>query len=138
MNKGEFIRILRIALASQVHFDVVNENVAYYENYIDMEVKKGKTEEKVIEELGDPRLIAKTIIETNKLSGNAGKDNENTGEGTENGKHAHIPVWLMYVIAIIVLIVIISLLVSAVSVLLPILVPVIIVIMVIQYVNKGK
>jgi uncharacterized membrane protein len=36
----------------------------YYENYIIEESRKGRTEAQVIEDLGNPRLIAKTIIDT--------------------------------------------------------------------------
>lgn len=66
MTRAEFLEELRLALqgnVSQVH---VNENLRYYENYIIEESRKGKTEEQVIEELGSPRLIARTIIDTSE------------------------------------------------------------------------
>ena len=64
MTKFEFSEKLRKALSGRVSHVVVNENVAYYERYIDTEIKKGRSEKEVLEELGDPRLIAKTIIDT--------------------------------------------------------------------------
>ena len=64
MTKFEFSEKLRKALSGRVSHVVVNENVSYYERYIDTEIKKGRSEKEVLEELGDPRLIAKTIIDT--------------------------------------------------------------------------
>lgn len=37
---------------------------AVYRDYITGEIRKGRTEEQVMDDLGDPRLIARTIIET--------------------------------------------------------------------------
>ena len=41
----------------------VQENVNYYDGYISDEVTKGKTEEEVTAELGDPWVIAQTVID---------------------------------------------------------------------------
>ena len=48
---------------------VVEENVRYYDGYISDEVRKGRSEEEVIEEIGDPRLIARTIEDTTDGAG---------------------------------------------------------------------
>lgn len=64
MNRSEFLTELRIALQGEISQIKVNENLHYYENYIVEESRKGRMEEQVIEELGSPRLIAKTIIDT--------------------------------------------------------------------------
>ena len=69
MNKQEFIDRLRAALNGRVSPNLVTENVNYYEDYINTEIRKGRTEEEVLETLGDPRLIARTIIETNGKGG---------------------------------------------------------------------
>ena len=61
MNRSEFIRELREALKSNISEADVQENVRYYTGYIEEEVKKGRSEKEVIDELGDPWLIAKTI-----------------------------------------------------------------------------
>lgn len=76
MNKQEFIDRLRAALNGRVSPNLVTENVNYYEDYINTEIRKGRTEEEVLETLGDPRLIARTIIETN------GKGGQSQGQGT--------------------------------------------------------
>lgn len=65
MTKNEFISQLKEALRGMVPASVVNENIRYYENYFQIQEQQGKTEREISEELGNPRLIAKSIIETN-------------------------------------------------------------------------
>lgn len=65
MNKQEFVDRLRMALNGRVSPGLVMDNVNYYQDYINTEIRKGRTEEVVLESLGDPRLIARTIIQTN-------------------------------------------------------------------------
>ncbi len=67
MNKQEFLQALRRDLSGDVPPDVVEENMRYYEEYISDEVRKGRTEEEVIEEIGTPRLIAKNIEDTTDI-----------------------------------------------------------------------
>ena len=67
MNKEEFLQTLRRDLSGDVPRDVLEENVQYYREYIDGEVRKGRLEEEVVEELGTPRLIAKNIEDTTEL-----------------------------------------------------------------------
>lgn len=63
MNELEFIRLLKEALDGQVPPSVIRENVRYYEGYISEQRGNGRSAEDVLEELGDPRLIARTIVE---------------------------------------------------------------------------
>lgn len=65
MNRTEFIEVLRSQLAGQMHEGRAAAHVRYYEDYIQSQVRGGRTEEDVLAELGDPRLIAKTLIDTN-------------------------------------------------------------------------
>lgn len=65
MNKSEFLRILRENLNLSLEKDAINEQLDYYDKYISDEIKKGRTEREVLDELGDPRLIAKTIKTVN-------------------------------------------------------------------------
>ena len=74
MDKTEFMDKLRRALNGNISPSMVQDNVSYYEDYIDSEIRKGKTEKEVMDMLGDPRLIARTIIDTNT-------DEESTGNG---------------------------------------------------------
>lgn len=62
MTKEEFIRGLREALAGAPD-SIIIENVNYYSQYIDGELGKGRTLEAVMEELGEPQWIAKSILD---------------------------------------------------------------------------
>lgn len=64
MDRETYLKELRIALQGQISQEKVNEHLRYYENYIIEESRKGRTESQVMEDLGNPRLIAKTIIDT--------------------------------------------------------------------------
>ena len=74
MTKEEFIKELRESLYTEIPSIEIENNVRYYNEYIDNQTSSGKTMDQVMEELGDPRLIARTIIETSKL----GKANYNS------------------------------------------------------------
>lgn len=67
MTKEEFIKELRESLYTEINSIEIENNVRYYNEYIDNQVRNGKTIDQVMAELGDPRLIARTIIETSKL-----------------------------------------------------------------------
>ena len=64
MTRELFLQELRIALQGQISQVQINDQLRYYEYYIIEESRKGRTEEEVIDSLGSPRLIAKTIIQT--------------------------------------------------------------------------
>lgn len=64
MNKYEFITNLQRHLTGKVSAEKLQELTAYYNDYIDSQIRKGRTEKEVLRELGDPRLLAKSIIET--------------------------------------------------------------------------
>ena len=63
MTKTEFLQILREELDGRVPYSVIQENLNYYNSYIDGETAKGRPELQVIEELGGPRIIARTIVD---------------------------------------------------------------------------
>lgn len=71
MKRQEFLQELQRALQGEVGQAAINEHIKYYENYIIEESRKGKSEEEVIQQLGNPRLIAKTLIDTTEQFGNA-------------------------------------------------------------------
>ncbi len=73
MNKNTFLEELRRALAGEVSEDEVRSNIDYYNNYIMDEVKRGRTEAQVLAELGDPALIAKTIIAAGSMQAGTGR-----------------------------------------------------------------
>lgn len=65
MDRGEFLSILRESLEGFIPMDEVETNIDYYRNYFK---EAGRSDKEVIEELGDPRLIARTIIDAYKAS----------------------------------------------------------------------
>ena len=65
MDKNEFLNQLKLALGGEVSSEVVEQNIRYYDQYINSSTKE--EEASIIRELGNPRLIAKTIIETQKI-----------------------------------------------------------------------
>lgn len=69
MNKGEFLEGLRNALSGEVPPSVVSENLRYYDEYIRTEIHNGRSEADIMAELGDARLIARTIIDTTPGAG---------------------------------------------------------------------
>lgn len=66
MTKSEFLEILRQQLDGEMPSGEIYSNIHYYDQYIDKELLSGKTEEEVMNELGDPRLIAKTLIDADE------------------------------------------------------------------------
>ena len=65
MEKKEFLDILRESLAGNVPVSEVEENIRYYKDYIENEAE---SEEEALKQLGDPHLIARTIIDSFKAS----------------------------------------------------------------------
>ena len=54
---------LKSELEGRVPYSVIQENLRYYDSYIMEEAAKGQTEDEVIESLGGPRIIARTIVD---------------------------------------------------------------------------
>ncbi len=64
MTKYEFLNELKISLSGSVSDSVLKENLEYYDEYISSEMRHGKSEAEIFKALGEPRLIARTIIDT--------------------------------------------------------------------------
>lgn len=122
MDRIEFINKLQRALAGGLNSGQVAENVSYYQEYIDSEIRKGRSEEDVMEQLGDPRLLARSIIEANKRAGASyGSNREYDEEMTEDvraakrsrttpeGRIVMLPGWLVMLIITVIVILIIAL-----------------------------
>ncbi len=73
MTKREFLEQLQKMLARELDAGEVADHVRYYREYIDDAVRQGKTEEQVLGMLGDPRMIARTILDVGE---------RRTGRGT--------------------------------------------------------
>lgn len=86
MTKQEFLEELKNALMGEVPAEVMMDSYRYYSTYIDDEVRKGRTEKEVLDELGKPSLIARSIVTAQ--SGERAADVEYTEDGrTKKVKH---------------------------------------------------
>ncbi|MCH5259372.1 MAG: DUF1700 domain-containing protein [Lachnospiraceae bacterium] len=133
MNKNEFIDKLQRALAGGLNSGQVAENVRYYQEYIDSEVRKGKSEDEVMAGLGDPRLLAKSIIEANKRAGTSYGSNREYDEemsadtrdtdrnkASSGGRPIMLPGWLILLIVTVVVILIIGVVINLLAYFLPV------------------
>lgn len=135
MDKNEFIEKLQRALAGGLNSNQVAENVRYYQDYIESEIRKGATPEEVLSRLGDPRLLAKSIIEANKHAGESyGSNREydeevadeagagNNGYNRNHGHRIMLPGWLMMVIITVLVILAIGIATSLISLFAPLII----------------
>ena len=63
MTRQEFIRKLQEALNGKLDATTIQDHLKFYDDYIIEEMRKGKSEQEVLELLGDPWAIAKTIVD---------------------------------------------------------------------------
>ena len=145
MNKSNFLNGLKEALNGELSPSEINEQLLYYERYIEEEMKKGKSEAQVVETLGEPRLIARTIIETSSTKSSYGEAyyEESQTEREErptNGKIHNFQLngILIVVAVVLIIVVVLSVIFSLVTALAPILVPVILILLVISYFKKKQ
>ena len=64
MQRKEFLEKLQTQLEGRMQEGRVAAHMRYYEDYIQSRVRGGENEASVIETLGDPLLIARTLIDT--------------------------------------------------------------------------
>lgn len=158
MTKQEFLHELQAALQGELDQAAVNENIRYYDNYIMEESRKGKSEAEVMEQLGNPRLIAKTLIDTSEQFGTAGGDyySEGYGEqgfGENKGFRADyseqsgwdvrlgglkLNTWYGKLILILIAVLLIVIVANVVAFLLPILVPIILLLLIYSLVSGRR
>lgn len=137
MQKQEFLDTLRTSLSGRIHAGAVEENIRYYEDYINTEVRKGGTEEEVLSALGDPRLIARTIVEAGSRTDRREADDirsySDGGEGRfPVGRGRRLPAWVWWILAGLVAIIVLSAAFSIVAALRPILLPVLLVVLLVK------
>lgn len=149
MTKNEFLQELRRALENDLSGRIVQENVEYYNEYIIGEVSKGKSEEEVLNMLGDPWILARTVIDaqdgTSRREGSKTDRQTYTGYNSEQGDaeeensqpHAFTPVpwWkkLLWTLVIIMIVIgIFAVVTGVVRFLAPILVPLLIIMIIVR------
>lgn len=152
MTRSEFLNKLKEALANDLSGPVIQENVDYYSGYIADEVRKGRSEQEVVAELGDPWAIARTIIESVEIQGNTQEDygyepnRQNYDQRQQSGTgQVHIfglDTWwkkLLLVLGIVgVFMLVIAVIGGIFSLLAPILVPLILVIIVFRIIGSRR
>jgi len=79
MSKEEFLKGLEEALSGEVPVSVIRDNLNYYNSYISQEMAKGRTVEEIAAEIGEPRIVARTIIDSCEAA----------GETVENGYESY-------------------------------------------------
>lgn len=146
MSKQDFLNELRAALGSRVNSQVVADNVRYYENYINAEVNKGRSEEEVLKSLGDPRLLARSIADAEKRAGTTSSAYEEEEYIYENGnrqnksgpqvKVHHIPIWLMVCLVILIVFLVISVAFSLLSFFFPVVIPVLLIVFICRLLRR--
>lgn len=136
MNKQGFLDLLRQALAGEVSADTVNENLNFYNEFIMTEMKKGREESEILQSLGDPRLIAKTIIEAQSTGADTSYHYEAPKQETvyEEGekKMFRLPGWMMLILIFAAAFVVIGTIGSVFMSLLPVIIPVVLVVWLIR------
>lgn len=150
MNRVEFIERLQRALAAGLSSGQVADNVRYYQDYIDSEVRRGRSEREVLDSLGDPRLLAKSIIEANKHAGtsygsNRQYDEEVTDDrqewkeedDTPTGRSYVLPGWLVMLIVTVVVLVMIGVAFSLLSFFAPVIIVVLIALLIVKVIQNN-
>ena len=147
MNQGEFLSGLREALENELSGQAVQENVQYYRDYIEEEVRNGRQEEEVLSELGDPWLIARTVIDTpnagrgyQKADDSYVKVKENSSNQERRVRVFGLDTWWKKLLALLAVVGIfmgvIAIITGILSLVLPILVPVLVIIMIVKIFSK--
>ena len=84
MTKNEFISGLKQALSGELDNNSLQGHIDYYSEYIQGEINNGRSEAEVVGELGDPWVIAKTILQTETTSDYSYDDGSYVSQEHEN------------------------------------------------------
>lgn len=149
MNRQEFVTELRRAMSGSFSAAEIEDTADYYEDYITMQIKKGKSEEEVLRELGSPRLIAKSM---KAAGGNAGARRSAVGGvGHTTGSDApyeedvsfnggmhmfRLPMWLVLLVVLLLLLAVLTIVFRMLIALLPIILVAVGIITLYRYFSK--
>ncbi len=141
MNRREFINGLRQALELKMTKNEIDAQVEYYAEYIKSEVKAGRSESEVVEELGDPWAIAKNLgYESDTISEETTTPETESFSGQANNKvyttNSKWVVWGILFVIIAILFTVLSLAMSMVSFFAPVILPVFLVMFVMRMFKK--
>lgn len=87
MTKQTFLDELRMALSGKLGSSQIESHARYYEEYINAEIRRGKTEEEVLQALGSPRLIARSIIDAENGNTSSTQTNHSGERASEGGTY---------------------------------------------------
>lgn len=137
MNRREFINGLKEALELKMSKKEIDEQVDYYTEYIKSEVKEGRNESQVVEELGDPWAIAKNLgYETEAVYDETVTTDSETFSGQANNKvyttNSKWVVWGILFVIVAIILAILSFTMSVLTFLSPILLPMFLIIFIIR------
>ncbi|MEG0963537.1 MAG: DUF1700 domain-containing protein [Lachnospiraceae bacterium] len=130
MTRQEYIKELRMALQGEVSQSAINEHTQYYETYIIEESRKGKSEEEVMTDLGNPRLIAKTLIDTTEQFGQADGEEQYSDSYEQSTTKPKARKLVTILLAIVIILVVAKL----VAFLLPIVIPIVVILLILSFV----
>lgn len=138
MGRQEFIDGLRRALAGRVEPEVIEDAVRYYEDYMDIQLRQGKSLDEVLQDLGRPALIAKSIVSANQSgrgddtqAGSIYEEGVDFDEDSPRSSRSRLgergvrlimrmPGWLTILLAAVVLLLVLWVILSILSVLAPV------------------
>ncbi len=148
MNRHEFLKQLEHALEAEMNPAKVRGHVDYYRSYIAEEVKNGKSEKEVMDLLGDPWVIARSIIDSplNETEDQYTYADYEEAEqeapfGTPEIKIKKITGWKIAAVCVgivLTLVLVISLLTGLISMLAPVLVPLLVIWIVLRIVENHR
>ncbi len=148
MTKQEFLDKLARRLRQEMSQKQVMEQVQYYDRYLEERMSQGMSETEAVEELGDPLLIAKTIMDASesakshwykeKYSGEMQETKQSGSENDRGGIRKKISVFLWLLLGILVLGVIFKGVFLVMRLVIPVLFPVIMILMILRSMNKRK
>lgn len=139
MTKAEFLEELENKLNGEVDSETVRRNLRYYDGYIKSAVREGRAESEILEELGSPLLIARTIIDTQSqgnYGGSYGQGTEPDQEENYRALHPEVSDKRAKLRLLLIVIAVLIVLFTVLRILLPILIPVLLVILVVNLVKK--
>lgn len=121
MSKEEYIDALERKLWDRLDPDQLRDIISYYRDYFAMEATKGISEEETIQKLGDPALLAKSILTAESSKGEATEHEieQDMQKQRRRFQSSKLIVPLVIVAVLVVLCAIIGLIFSVVSALLP-------------------
>lgn len=144
MTKRQFLDTLRSQLQGELNDAQIDGHIHYYDEYIKEEMAAGKTEAEVMEELGSPVFIAKTLLSTPEAAARQKGETyqEETGESDGAGdffnRRIHtwninpfVAKWVIPILLVLILILVLSLLGTAVVLVARFFIPILLVVLVI-------